>query len=70
MTSLAFAALAASEKPLDGNFDPNDVRPGYVALLIVAILCVATVLLLVSFVRHTRKANQPWEGDSTGTKEP
>lgn len=66
MNSLAFAVLVASEKPLD----PNDVKPGWVALGIVALMCLATFFLILSFIRHTRKANQPWEGDSTGTKEP
>ena len=66
MNSFAFAVLAASEKPLD----PNDVKPGYVALSIVILMCVATFFLLRSFVKHTRKASQPWEGDSAGTKEP
>jgi len=66
MKSLVFAAIAAAEKPLD----PNDVKPGYLALLIVILMCVATFFLLLSFVKHTRKANQPWEGDSGDTKKP
>ncbi|MGZ5373692.1 MAG: hypothetical protein ACXWXC_05805 [Aeromicrobium sp.] len=66
MISLAFAVLTASEKPLD----PNDVKPGYVALLIVILMCVATFLLLRNFVKHTRKASQPWEGEDDGTKQP
>jgi hypothetical protein len=66
MNSYAFAALAASEKPLD----PNDVKPGYVALLIVILMCVATFFLLRNFVKHTRKASEPWEGESTDTKKP
>jgi hypothetical protein len=66
MKSLAYAAFAAAEKPLN----PDDVRPGYLALLIVLLMCVATFFLLRSFVKHTRKANQPWEGDSGGTKKP
>lgn len=64
MNSFAFAVLAAGEKPLD----PNQVKPGWVALSIVILMCVATFFLLRSFVKHTRKASQPWEGDSTGTK--
>ena len=65
MNSLAFAVLAA-EKPLD----PNDVKPGWLALWIVILLCVALFFLLRSFVKHTRKASQPWEGDTNGTKKP
>lgn len=63
MNTLALATLVAREKPLD----PNDVKPGYVALLIVILLCVATYFLLRSFVKHTRKASQPWEGDTGDT---
>ena len=66
MNSFAFAVLTASEKPLD----PNDVKPGWLALWIVILLCVATFFLLRSFVKHTRKARQPWEGDTDGTKKP
>ena len=66
MHTLAFAVLAASEKPLD----PNDVKPGWLALWIVILLCVATFFLLRSFVKHTRKASQPWKGDTNGTKKP
>ena len=66
MNSLAFAVLVASEKPLD----PNDVKPGWVALGIVALMCFATFLLLRSFIRHTRKASEPWEGEPTGTNKP
>ena len=66
MNSFAFAVLAASEKPLD----PNDVKPGWLALWIVILLCVATFFLLRSFVKHARKASQPWEGDTNGTKKP
>lgn len=66
MNSLAFAVLVASEKPLD----PNDVKPGWVALGIVALMCLATFFLIRSFIRHTRKASEPWEGESTGTNKP
>lgn len=69
MNSFAFAVLVVGEKPID----PNDVKPGYVALSIVILMCVATFFLLRSFVKHTRKASQPWEGDTDdtgGTKKP
>lgn len=69
MHSLALALISASEKPLD----PNDVKPGYLALSIVIILCIATFFLLRSFMKHSKKAEQPWEGESAetgGTKKP
>lgn len=64
MNTLALAALATRDTPLD----PNEVKPGWVALLIVVILIVATYFLLRSFVKHSKKASQPWEGESTPEK--
>lgn len=66
MNTLALAVIAAAEKP----FDPNDVKPGWVALGIVILMCVATALLLVSFVKHSRKAREPWEGEKRDTTTP
>ena len=71
MHPFALAVIAAntlhtSEKPLD----PNDVKPGYLALSIVIIMCVATFFLLRSFVKHSKKASQPWEGEPGGTNKP
>lgn len=67
MNSLALALIAASDKPLA----PEDYRPaGYVAMAIVGILIVATYFLLRSFIKHTHKAKQPWEGDDNGTHRP
>ncbi|MEO6472627.1 MAG: hypothetical protein ABIR57_11680 [Aeromicrobium sp.] len=71
MNSFAFAVIAAStlhtsERPLD----PNDVKPGWVALSIVVILCVATFFLLRSFIKHARKAGEPWEGEQSDPKLP
>lgn len=60
MSPYAFAASVATR---DNPLDPNDVKPGWVALGIVAILIVATALLCVSFLRHAKKAQQPWEGE-------
>lgn len=61
MHELMGAVLAAT----DGRgLDPSIVRPGWLALGIVALLGLALALLLVSFARHTRKAAQPWEGET------
>lgn len=43
--------------------DPDIVKPGWLAMGIVALLCVAVFLLARSFLRHSRKAEQPWEGE-------
>lgn len=53
------AAAVTRDKPLD----PNDVKPGWVALGIVVILCIATFFLCRSFLSHSRKAQLPWDGE-------
>lgn len=52
-------AVATAEVPLT----PENVRPGWLAMLIVGLLIVATVVLLRSFVKHTRRAAEPWPGE-------
>lgn len=59
MNVYAIAALATAENRLD----PNDVKPGWIALGIVVALCVATYFLARSFLKHSKKAQQPWEGE-------
>lgn len=58
-TYALLAELATRDKPLD----PNDVKPGWVALGIVVILCIAVFFLCRSFLKHSRKAELPWEGE-------
>lgn len=53
------AAAGTRDKPLD----PNDVKPGWVALGIVLLLCVAVFLLCRSFLKHARKSQTPWAGE-------
>lgn len=63
-TYALLAELATRDKPLD----PNDVKPGWVALGIVVILCIAVFFLCRSFLTHARKAEQPWDGEETGAR--
>lgn len=56
---VALANSVTRDKPLD----PNDVKPGWVALGIVIILCIAVAILCRSFLMHAKKAEQPWEGE-------
>lgn len=58
---LTSALVAAGDRGLD----PNIVRPGWLALGIVAALGVALVFLLRSFSKHAKRAAQPWEGEPT-----
>ena len=59
MNPYVFAALVSAEKPLT----PDNVKPGWIALVPVLALCVATYFLARSFLKHSRKAQQPWEGE-------
>jgi hypothetical protein len=52
-------AVAAADVPLT----PENVRPGWMAMLVVFLLIGATVLLMRSFAKHSRKAREPWPGD-------
>jgi hypothetical protein len=58
MHALMFA-VATQDVPLT----PENVRPGWLAMLVVGLLIVATVILLRSFVKHARRAREPWPGD-------
>jgi hypothetical protein len=60
MTPYAFAAFVSAEKPLT----PENVRPGGLAFLVVMVLCVAVFFLARSFLKHSKKAQEPWEGES------
>lgn len=47
----------------DVPLTPENVRPGWLALLVVGILILATVVLLRSFLKHSKRAAEPWEGE-------
>lgn len=57
--------LVTAERPR--GLDPNIVRPGWLALGIVAALGVAVFLLSRSFAKHAKKASQPWEHEPEQT---
>ncbi len=65
MNSYVFAALVAAEKPLT----PENVRPGWIALLTVLALIGATFLLARSFLKHSRRAQQPWDGEDAAASQ-
>jgi hypothetical protein len=56
-----FAAAGTRDTPLD----PNDVKPGWVALGIVFVLIIAVAILCRSFLAHARKSQVPWEGEES-----
>jgi hypothetical protein len=41
------------------DLDPNVVKPGWTALIVVVLLCIAVVLLYLSMRRQLRKINLP-----------
>lgn len=58
---MSAAAFVTAEVPITRD----NVKPGWVALGIVFALGVALVFLMRSFVKHTRTARQPWEGEDS-----
>ena len=55
--------VATAEVPLT----PENVRPGWIAMLVVGLLIVATVFLMRSFSKHARRAREPWPDDEDDT---
>lgn len=55
----AYAAFVSAEVPITRD----NVKPGWVALGIVAALGVGLFFLLRSLARHTKVALQPWDSD-------
>lgn len=53
----------ANSNVLDKAPAAEDVKPGWVALGIVIILCIAVFFLCRSFLTHAKKAERPWEGE-------
>lgn len=47
----------------------DNVKPGWVALGIVAALGVALFFLLRSMVKHTKRAAEPWAGDEVESQD-
>jgi RsiW-degrading membrane proteinase PrsW (M82 family) len=47
----------------DVPLTPENVRPGWLAMLVVGVLIVALVILMRSFIKHFRRASEPWEGE-------
>lgn len=65
MRAYVFLADLASEGTRKTPLNPDDVKPGWLALGIVVILIIATAILCRSFLAHARKAGKPWEGEDT-----
>jgi hypothetical protein len=57
-------SIATADVPLT----PENVRPGWVAMLVVFILIGALIILMRSFARHARRAREPWPGEKDDDK--
>lgn len=47
----------------DPTIDWRNAEPGFTALIVVGVLFVAVALLWRSFLKHAKKAREPWEGE-------
>ena len=52
----------AANAPIDWR----NAEPGYTALIVVGLLFLAMVFLVRSFLKHARRAREPWEGEDEG----
>lgn len=59
-------AFTTADVPLT----PENVRPGWLAMLVVFLLIVATFFLLRSFAKHARRAREPWPGETDDDSSP
>jgi hypothetical protein len=57
--------LTTDYPPLDWKHS----QPGYLGLVVVLVLFVGAGLLFRSFLKHARKAREPWEGDESPTSD-
>jgi hypothetical protein len=48
---------------VQSQLDWQNSRPGFAALIVVALLALAVALLLRSFLKHERKAREPWDDE-------
>ena len=53
--------LTADYPPLDWKHS----QPGYLGLIVVLLLFIGAGLLFRSFLKHARRAREPWEGEDS-----
>ncbi len=62
----AYAALSAvAFVTADVPITPENVKPGWIALGVVAAMGLGLVVLVRSFIKHSRVAKRPWEGEDS-----
>jgi hypothetical protein len=52
----------AANPPIDWRH----AQPGFTALIVVGVLFVAVGFLWRSFLKHAKRAREPWEGEDEG----
>ncbi len=63
MIALLSATLSTGANP---PIDWRNSDPGFTALSVVGVLFLAMVFLVRSFLKHARRAREPWEGEDEG----
>lgn len=63
MRAYVLLADLAAAGTRDTPLNPEDVKPGWLALGIVVLLIIAVALLCRSFLAHARRSQTPWEGE-------
>lgn len=54
--------LSAANPPIDWRSSDS----GFTALILVVVLFISVALLWRSFLKHAKKAKEPWEGEDEG----
>ena len=54
--------LSAANPPIDWR----NAQPSFMALIVVGVLFAAMAVLVRSFLKHARRAREPWEGEDEG----
>ena len=63
MIALLSTGLSTGANP---PIDWRNSDPGFTALIVVGLLFLAMVFLVRSFLKHARRAREPWEGEDEG----
>jgi len=61
--ALLSATFSAGANP---PIDWRNSDPGFTALIVVGLLFLAMVFLVRSFLKHARRAREPWKGEDEG----
>ena len=60
MIELLPATLSTAANP---PIEWRNAEPGFTALIVVGVLFLSMVFLVRSFLKHARRAREPWQGE-------